>query len=138
VAILCLSAAYLLNLCVVSTTSGGSAYFRGNEAYFLLSRTEIGTTSRCLTVVAQFFEVFLFPLATTPIEPQYRIDSYEMLHYKAGTLERRIVVMQNSGAEMPSRITPAEDGLYAHCPGKDLCKWDGGQWRTTSTVEFAL
>ena len=126
-----LVASATLKVYYIRDGSGGTLFWRGDEAYLFLGAGHTGYRISYLEYpLARIMEYFYAP----PL-PQHRRGSLLVIHVTPSVVERHINDDRDDAATGPNFMTPFNDGFYAVCSGAVLCKWTGNGFEPTTQEE---
>jgi hypothetical protein len=109
--------------------SGGTLFWRGEEAYLFLGAGHTGYGFSCLkypfVVLGEYFYVVS--------SPERQFGSSLVIHVTPSVVERHII--DDTEATGSHFLTPFEDGFYAMCPGAIFCKWTSNGFKPATKEE---
>ncbi len=116
----CFALAASLHVYYLTDSSGGTLFWRGNEAYLFLEVSHVGYRFSYLefpfVVIGEHF--YWVPYTKD------RRDSSMVIRITPSSVERHFVDYGYGwNTPSPDFLTPFDDGFYAHCQGAILCKW---------------
>jgi len=117
--VLCLAASLLLNVYYVIDGSGGTLYWKGDEAYFFTSDSHTGYHPSYLAFP---FELLAQTFFWAPF-PSDQWHCYLVILITASSVERYPGACGGVNVHGANWLTPFDDGFYAMCQGAILCKW---------------
>jgi hypothetical protein len=116
---------------VIRSDSGGSVFWKADEAYIVASGSSRGYRFRYITYPWIALKEYL---NAPPFPDEHRVsDIY--VRITPSSVERQEVDFGTNTGNTPRLFTPFDDGLYAQCPGVVLCKWIGNQFRRATEEE---
>jgi len=116
----CLVASAILGVRFVVDGSGGTLYWKGDEAYFFTSDSHTGYQVSYLAFPFELFAQKNFFCAPLPSE-QWGCSL--VIHITPSNVERYPGACGGQDVHDANFLTPFDDGFYAMCQGAILCKW---------------
>jgi hypothetical protein len=124
-----LAASVSLKVYFLRDHSGGTVFWRGEEAYLFLGAGHTGYRFSYLkypfVVLGQYFNVVS--------SPERQFGSSLVIHVTPSAVERHVT--DDTEATGSHFLTPFEDGFYAMCPGAIFCKWTSNGFKPATKEE---
>src|SRR5260370_12200110 len=124
-----LAASVSLKVYFLRDHSGGTLFWRGEEAYLFLGAGHTGYRFSYLkypfVALGEYFYVVCFP--------EHKFRSSLVIHVTSSAVERHVI--DDTEATGPGFMTPFEDGFYAMCPGSIFCKWTSNGFKPATKEE---
>jgi hypothetical protein len=125
-------ASAFMKIYFVRDNSGGTVFWKEDEAYLFLGS---GHTGYHVTYLEYPLVVTLAYFHVGHSASDQKTSTIVLRVTPAG-VERHILNYSDSLlGSSPSYVTPFEDGLYASCPGGVLCKWTGDGFAPATEAE---
>jgi hypothetical protein len=115
----------------VRAASGGTLFSKGDETYLFMGGGGRGYHCKLFTYPWIMLREFL----GAPSFPNEGKDAILVIRVTPSIVERKEVSFGWEIANVPTFLTPFDDGFYAQCPGVVLCKWTGTSFETATEEE---
>ena len=111
--------------------SGGTLFWRTDEAYLFMDGTRRGYRFGYL----EYPWIALGEYLNAPPFPNDLRIADIVIRVTPSVVERHVVDFGQQHGRSPRSITPFDDGFYAQCPGVVLCKWTGTSFEPATQEE---
>jgi hypothetical protein len=116
---MCLIASAILGVRFAADGSGGTLYWKGDEAYFF---TLDSHTGHQVSYLAFPFELVAQNFFWAPL-PSEQWGCSPVIHITPSNVERYPGACGGQNVHDANFLTPFDHGFYAMCQGATLCKW---------------